>query len=90
MNFVQVITTTLDFATANDGTIQSYPAGCKIDQIDIQPRTKPTKIHIEKVQPGVWQAQQTCNAVGEEVAQTTRTITTEQHLLEYLTRYWDT
>ncbi len=83
MNFLQVIQTCLDFAKANDGTIQSYPAGYKIDQLDIQPRTRRTSIHIEQVKPGVWQAQQTCNAVGEK-HQTIETVTTEKHLLEYL------
>ena len=60
MDFKQVIQTSLDFATANDGTIQSYPlAGDKKNQLDIGPRTARTEIHIEEVQNGGWQAELT-------------------------------
>jgi hypothetical protein len=89
MDFKQVIQTCLNFATANDGTIQSYPAGCKTNQLDIGPRTARTEIHIEQVQSGGWQAEQTQNAVGEKKNQTSETVYTEEHLLEYLSRYWD-
>ena len=91
MNFKQVIQTCLDFATANDGTIQSYPAGYKKNQLDIGPRTARTEIHIEEVEPCVWKAEQTQNAVfGEKKRDTTSEIvSTEEHLLEYLKRFWD-
>ena len=91
MDFKQVIQTCLEFATANDGTIQSYPlAGDKKNQLDIGPRTARTEIHIEEVEPGVWQAEQTQNAVGEKKRDTTSEIvSTEEHLLEYLKRFWD-
>ena len=90
MDFMQVIQTSLNFATANDGTIQSYPAGDKKNQLDIGPRTARTEIHIEEVEPCVWKAEQTQNAVGEKKRDTTSEIvSTEEHLLEYLKRFWD-
>jgi hypothetical protein len=89
MEFKQVIQTCLNFAAANDGTIQSYPAGCKTNQLDIGPRTARTVIHIEQVQTGDWQVEQTQNAVGEKNNQTREIVSTEQDLLEYLSRFWD-
>ena len=89
MDFKQVIQTCLNFATANDGTIQSYPAGDKKNQLDIGPRTARTEIHIEEVEPGVWKAEQTQNAVGEKKNQTREIVSTEEHLLKYLSRFWD-
>ncbi len=87
MEFKQVIQTCLNFAAANDGTIQSYPAGCKTNQLDIGPRTARTEIHIEQVQTGDWQVEQTQNAVGEKNNETREIVSTEQHLLEYLSRF---
>ncbi len=87
MDFTQVIKTCLKFSTNNNGTIQSYPAGCN-NQLDVQSRTNHTEIHVEQVKPGVWNAEQTQNAVGEK-NQTSETVSTEEHLLEYLSRYWD-
>ncbi len=87
MDFKQVIKTCFNFSTTNDGTIQSYPYGCN-EQIKIQSRTTRTEIHVEKVQPGVWKAEQTRNAVGEK-NQTSETVSTEEQLLEYISRYWD-
>ncbi len=89
MDSKQVIQTCLNFATANDGTIQSYPAGYKTNQFDIGPRTARTQIHIEQVEPGVWKAEQTQNAVGEKKHQTSEMVSTEEHLLKYLSRFWD-
>lgn len=74
--------------TANDGTIQSYPAGCKTNQLDIGPRKSRTKIHIEQVHNGDWQAEQTSNATGERQLDTMEVVSTEKHLLDYLSRYW--
>jgi hypothetical protein len=90
MDFKQVIRTCLDFATANDGTIQSYPlAGCKTNQLDIAPRKSRANIHIEQRQNGDWQAQHTSNATGERQLDTMEeVVSTEKHLLDYLSRYW--
>lgn len=90
MDFKPVIQTCLDFSTSNNGTIQSYPAGCK-NQLDIQSRTTRTEIHVEQVEPasGVWKAEQTQNAVGEKKRDTSEIVSTEEHLLEYLKRFWD-
>ena len=87
MDFTQVIRTCLNFSIFNNGTIQSYPADCN-NQLDVQSRTNRTEIHVEQVKPGVWKAEQTQNAVGEK-NQTSETVSTDEHLLEYLSRYWD-
>ena len=89
MDFKQVIQTSLNFATANDGTIQSYPAGDKKNQLDIGPRTARTEIHIEEVQNGGWKAEQTQKGEGVKKHETSEIVSTEEHLLEYLKRFWD-
>ena len=89
MDFKQVIQTCQDFATANDGTIQSYPAGDKKNQLDIGPRTARTEIHIEEVQNGGWQAELTQKGEGVKKHETSEIVSTEEHFLEYLKRFWD-
>jgi len=94
MDFKQVIKACLDFSTANNGTIQSYPAGHN-NQLDIQSRTNTrTSIHIEQLEaPGAWAMEQRQgNTVGggkKETNNKSETVTTEERLLEYLTRYWE-
>lgn len=93
MDFKQVIKACLDFSTANNGTIQSYPAGYN-NQLDIQSRTNTrTSIHIEQVEaPGAWVMEQRQRAVlggGKDETNNSETVSTEHGLLEYLTRYWE-
>jgi len=93
MDFKQVIKACLDFSTANNGTIQSYPAGHN-NQLDIQSRNNTrTSIHIEQLEaPGAWAMEQRQNAVGggkKETNNKSETVTTEERLLEYLSRFWD-
>lgn len=95
MDFKQVIKACLDFSTANNGTIQSYPAGYR-NQLDIQSRNKTrTSIHIEQAETsGDWTMEQRQRAVllgggKEETNNKSETVSTEHGLLEYLTRYWD-
>ena len=92
MDFKQVIKACLDFSTTNNGTIQSYPAGHN-NQLDIQSRTNTrTSIHIEQLEaPGAWAVEQRQNAVGGGKKETnnSETVTTEERLLEYLSRFWD-
>ena len=96
MDFKKVLQICYDFSTTNNGTIQSYPAGSCKDQLDIRSRTARTSIHIEKVQPGVWMAEQalwmvemTQNAVGKNFNQNRQMVYTEEHLLEYLSSNWE-
>ncbi len=44
--------------------------------------------YVENTQPGVWQAEQTSNNVGDK-NKTRLTISNEEHLLAYLSRFWD-
>jgi hypothetical protein len=91
MDFKQVIQTCLDFATANNGTIQSCSAGSN-PRLGITSRTTRTEIYVEQVKPGVWEAEQTQNAIGDNKKKKNRTRETvynEQHLKSYLIQYWD-
>jgi len=91
MEFKQVINACLDFSTKNNGTIQSYPVGYA-DQLDIRSRTNTcTEIHVEKVEAGIWKAEQRQTGGGKKVSTegTSETILTEEGLLEYLSRYWN-
>ena len=61
MELKQVLQTCLDFSIANSGTIQ--PLGNR-NKFAVQSRTTRTEILIDQIQPSVWQAEQTQNAVG--------------------------
>ena len=80
MELKQVLQTCLDFSIANSGTIQ--PLGNR-NKFAVQSRTTRTEILIDQIQPSVWQAEQTQNAVGgkrgrrAEEEDTTTTTTTE-------------
>jgi hypothetical protein len=88
MEFKSVFKTCLDFAIAYDGTIATYPEG--VNKFIIQSRTTRTEILIEwdPKRPGFWEAEQIQTATGEKNP-TRETIYTDNHLLEYLSRFWD-
>ncbi len=88
MDFKEVIQICLDFATTNKGTIQSCSAGSN-QRLGIQSRTTRTEIYVEQVEPGVWKAEQTQNAVGEKNILSMEIVSTEETLLDYFSRYWD-
>ena len=87
MEFKQVIQTCLDFSIANDGTIQSYPAGMP-NMLAVQLRKTRTEIVVCQTQLGVLEAEQTSNAVGEKNL-VKEVVSTEEHLLKFLSRFWD-
>ena len=91
MEFEQVIQTCLDFSIANGGTIQSFGAQDG-DKLEVQSRTTRTEILVERCKTeaasGVWQVQQTLNAAGEHNTAKEK-VSTAEHLLKYLSRFWD-
>ena len=87
MELLQIFKICLDFAIANGGSM-THPMGNK--KFWINSRTTRTEILIEKdsTRPGVWQAEQIQNAVGEKNP-TKETISSEEQMLNYLSRFWD-
>lgn len=86
MESKQVIQTCLDFSLAHGGTIQPMLN----DSLAVQSRTTRTEILIERdpTRPGVWQAEQRQNAAGECVNPKREILSTEEHLLLCLQRFW--
>ena len=81
MDFLQVVTTSLDFSIANNGTIQSYNENH--EKLKIQSRTTRTEILVERVAAD-WQL----TLMRNEQTTASQTVSTKEQLLTHLSRLW--
>ena len=81
MDFLQVVTTSLDFSIANNGTIQSYNENH--EKLKIQSRTTRTEILVER-EAGDWQL----TLMRNEQTTASQTVSTKEQLLTHLSRFW--
>ena len=84
MNFLQVVTTCLDFSVAYNGTIQSYTE--KQEKLKVQSRIARTEILVER-NADAWELTLTQNSTGEK-ATAKQTVSTKAQLLTHLSRLW--
>lgn len=82
MNFLQVVTTCLDFSVAYNGTIQSYTE----EKLKIQSRIARTEILVER-NADAWELTLTQNSTGEKTT-AKQTVSTKEQLLTHLSRLW--
>ena len=88
MDFRHVVLTCLDFSTANNGTIQSYPYN-QPDRLNVQSRTTRTDIFIERGPvAGEWRLQQLTDATGEKTGVSVM-VSTVDGLQAQLLKLWD-
>ena len=81
MDFLQVVTTCLDFSIAYNGTIQSYNENH--EKLKIQSRTTRTEILVER-EAGDWQL----TLMRNEQTTASQTVSTKEQLLTQLSRFW--
>ena len=84
MEFKEVIQICLDFAIANEGTIQSYPENAP-DMLAVHSRTTSTEILVARGAEkavGEWQISLLKNSCDKV------TISTEEQLMACLGRFW--
>ena len=87
MEFQQVVRVCLDFSIANDGTIQSYPAG-QPDRLEVQSRTTRTAIFVERGSGvGEWRLEHRQDAAGGKPG-ASATVTTGEGLRAQLVGLW--
>ena len=82
MNFLQVVTTCLDFSVAYNGTIQSYTE----EKLKVQSRIARTEILVER-NADAWELTLTQNSTGEKTT-AKQTVSTKEQLLTHLSRLW--
>ena len=92
MEFKQVIQICLDFAIANGGTIQSYPAGTP-DRLRLDSLTSRTKIFIGRdptapKKMGSWEVLHVQDASGVQASARRAGVSTEHDLLEFIREFW--
>lgn len=90
MEFNQVVKASFAFIVANNGTIQSYPAGGP-DKLGIESRTNRTEIGVERDPdtPGHWRVQTLRNGAGEKTSADIVTVSTVEDLTAQLLCLWD-
>ena len=82
MNFLQVVTTCLDFSVAYNGTIQSYTE----EKLKVQSRIARTEILVER-NADAWELTLTQNSTGEKTT-AKQIVSTKEQLLTHLSRLW--
>jgi len=92
MNFLQVVTTCLDFSVAYNGTIEEVYTE-KQEKIKIQSRIARTEILVEREaddNDDAWELTLllTQNSTGEKTTAAKQTVSTKEQLLTHLSRFW--
>ena len=88
MDFTQVIKACFDFATVNNGTIQSFAASDP-DKLEVHSRTERTQIFIgrDSINSGHWRVEQMKNAAGDKTS-TFVTVAAVDDLTAQLLGFW--